>query len=274
MERQIVINGIGADVEMFLQHKHTKEIVSAEGIIKGSKYDPFVFDDTNRFFSTSLDNVLAEFTIPPSITPTDFYNNIMKSVNYINGMIPQELIAVPLPAASLNDVWLQTENAQTFGCEPDFNAYTMCENIKPSAEDKNLRSAGGHIHIGYDGATPLGDYYTPDQERCAIIQALDMHIGLPSVLIEPDNKRKELYGKAGAFRPKSYGVEYRTISNFYLVSKEYIEYIHKQVTNAISWLNDGNTIDKSLGNYIQNLINTNDKNGAKQLINHFNISML
>ncbi len=49
-------------------------------------------------------------------------------------------------AAVLDDKYLQTEQALTFGCESDFDAYEMSVNQKPCAEDKRLRSAGAHIH--------------------------------------------------------------------------------------------------------------------------------
>lgn len=272
---QIKITGIGADVEVFLQHKETKEIVSAEGLIRGSKYNPFVFDKANRFFTTSLDNVLAEFTIPPARSKDEFFNHLTKSLKYIGKTIPKELCTAIQPAARLDDRFLQTEQALTFGCEPDFNAYTLAQNIKPNSPDRNLRSAGGHVHIGYENPAQYdADYYNPDEQRASIIKALDLHIGVPSTIMEPDNKRKELYGKAGAFRPKPYGVEYRTISNFYLASKEYIDWVYTSVIDAINWLNAGNLVDRTLGEYVQQIINNNDKQGAKELINHFNLKLV
>lgn len=271
---QIKITGIGADVEVFLQDKETKEIVSAEGFIRGSKYDPFVFDKANRFFTTSLDNVLAEFTIPPAQTKEDFFNHLTKSLSYIERSIPKGLCTAIQPAARLHDRFLQTEQALVFGCEPDFNAYTFSQNVKPNSPDANLRSAGGHIHIGYENSTPYdADVYTPDEQRSNIIKALDLFIGVPSVIMEPDNKRKELYGKAGAFRPKPYGVEYRTISNFYLASKEQIEWVYNSVIDAIKWLNNGNIVDRSLGDFVRMVIDNNNKQEAKGLINHFNLKL-
>jgi len=41
---------------------------------------------------------------------------------------------------------------------------------------------------------------------------MDVLLGLPSVLIDPDRKRRSLYGKAGCFRLCPYGFEYRVLS--------------------------------------------------------------
>lgn len=276
---------IGADIEVFLQNKLTKEIISAEGLIKGTKDVPFNYDPSNKYFATSLDNVLAEFCIPPATNKAEFYNYIRKSLAYINNSIPKEYCTSAFPSYSLDSKWLCSKHSQEFGCQPDFNAYTRTINRKPDCENKNLRSAGGHIHVGfanpdfkYDPNLYEGDkallIYTGDEQRCNIIKSLDLFVGVPSVIIEPDNERKELYGKAGCFRPKSYGVEYRTVSNFYLQSKKLIIWLYDAVMSAISFYNSGNRIDDILGDYIGKIINNNDKSSAQEIIKEFNLKLV
>lgn len=271
---KIIPLAIGADIELFLQDKNTKEIVSAEGFILGTKDKPHVFDRANPYFATSLDNVLAEFCIPPAKTKAEFYNNIRKSIGYINRFIPHDLCTVALPAANLDEKYLQTDQAKIFGCEPDFNAYTGYQNNKPFCEDITLRSAGGHLHFSYENPMPFDSKnYVGDEQRCNIIKAFDLHIGVPSILLEPDNKRKELYGKAGAFRPKSYGVEYRTISNFYLAHKKLTLWVYDAMQNAIKWLNEGFVIEDGLADAVKNVINSSNKKEAEEMIADFNLLM-
>ncbi len=116
-------------------------------------------------------------------------------------------------------------------------------------------------------------FYTGDNQRCDVIKTLDLFVGVPSVILEPDNKRKELYGKAGCFRPKSYGVEYRTVSNFYLQSKNLILWLYNAVMSAVSFYNEGNRIDEVLGGFISEVINKNDKSSAQELIKEFNLNL-
>lgn len=105
---------VGSDVEFFLRNKETKEIVSAEGIVKGTKYEPFHFDE-NPYYATSLDNVLAEGNIPPCNTPYEFYCAVEKLRKYIDSTISQDLETIALPAARLDEKYLQTENAKLYG---------------------------------------------------------------------------------------------------------------------------------------------------------------
>lgn len=267
----------GVDMEVFIQHKVTGEIVSAEGMIPGTKKEPRVFDPNNRYFATSLDNVLAEFCIPPTTNREQFFAYLQKGLQYINSILPDDYCTAIYPAAILDSKWLQTEQARVFGCEPDFNAYQGNINIKPECDNKNLRSAAGHIHISYEGATPFDEekleLYEPDPFRCTIIKALDLFLSIPLVVMEPDNQRKQLYGKAGAFRPKQYGLEYRTISNYYLQTKELTYWAHDAVMAAIDWLNAGNILPEYLGDFMEKTINTCDKQNAQELINELQLKV-
>lgn len=271
--KKINIETIGADIELFLFDEVKKEVVSAEGYIKGSKYDPFVFDENSQWFTTSLDNVLAEFTIPPAKSVDEFAKSIAKSINYIKSILPKRLSPIALPAASLDEKYLMTEQAQLFGCEPDFNAYEREINPRPFCEDYTLRSAGGHLHLGFnDVEIPLDNYdITNDEQRCSLVKMLDLFISIPLVIIEPDNKRKELYGKPGAFRPKEYGLEYRTPSNYYLTSKELIQKVYLSVYNAVEYLNSKGALSNEMEQLVRNTINTNNKTEANKLINQFDL---
>lgn len=261
---------LGTDFEVFLQDKNTSEIVSAEGIIKGSKYNPYFWDKNNKGYATSLDNVLAEANIPPARSAYQFYKSVQKAINYINSTIPQNLQAVPLPSARLDrEKYLMTDNALLLGCEPDLCIYTLDFNPKPDIEDDstvNLRSAGGHLHIGYEEPSL--------QTNIDIIRALDLFIGVPGVIQEPDNERKVLYGKAGACRFKQYGVEYRSPSNYYLTSKELTTWVYDSVKEAINFINNDNTSSLYQDEeYIVKAINNNDKDLAKELIKNYNLTL-
>lgn len=259
---------IGADIEVFLRNTDTGEIVSAEGFIKGTKEQPFNFDPSDKYYATSLDNVMAEFCIPPSPTPAQFYEGIAKALRYINTNIPKHLKAAALPAARLDPRYLQTENAKTFGCDPDFNAWLDVQNLPPSPGDGvTLRTAGGHIHVGYDNPNPF--------VNTMLVKALDLHVGVPSVILEPTNERKTMYGKAGSFRHKDYGVEWRSISNYYLQKKSLIEWVYQNTVDAINFVNNGgcNNFDEQEKEEIVSCINNNDVDLAEKLILKYGIKL-
>jgi hypothetical protein len=263
---KIINPTIGADIEVFFFNKKENHFISAEGYIQGTKDVPYIFDTENPMFAVSLDNVLAEFCIPPVTDAKSWLQNIKKSFDYVNSLAPENCIAVAHPAANLNPSYLQTPNARRFGCEPDVDVWALCYNEPPRSKDRTLRSAGGHIHIGWDEPT--------NEIREAMIKAMDLYVGIPSVLQEPNNKRKELYGKAGAFRPKVYGVEYRTVSNYYLQSDNLLGWIYEATNNAIDFVNN-NDIDylDTYKDQIQDAINNNNVVSAQNLINHFNLLM-
>lgn len=258
---------IGSDIEFFLQDKETKEIVSAEGIIKGTKYDPHHFDPNEKFFATSLDNVLAEGNIPPTTSASEFYENVEVLRKYINDNLPKQLETISIASARLDYKYLQTENSQIFGCEVSYNGWTN-EMEHPQPTGDNLRSAGFHIHIGYKDPS--------EEKNQAIIRAMDLFLGIPSILIEPENERKSVgYGTAGNFRHKEYGCEFRSLSGYFASSKELIEWCFRNTQKAIDFVNSNRIIEIcNLGEEIQQIINKEDKEMAKEFINRFELELI
>lgn len=259
---------VGADIEMFISDKEQK-IISAEPFIQGSKHKPFMWDEG---YGIQLDNVMAEFTMPPSSSKQEFIYSIKKSIEYIQSQIPKDCKVVGLPTAYLDKKELMSESAQTFGCEPDYNAYSLSiQRVKRKKANPLMRTAGGHIHIGYDNPTPFkGGTRLYKDERQVIVKNMDALIGVPLVLIEPDNERKLLYGKAGSFRPKPYGLEYRTPSSYYVeIGLE--GWVFDQAVEAAQRVND-----KQLAKYYkhcQYAIDNNDKHLAEYLINKLNVKL-
>lgn len=134
----------------------------------------------------------------------------------------------------------------------------------------NLRTAGGHVHIGYANS----DFKTSIQ----IIRALDLFLTVPSLLLDPDDLRRKMYGKAGAFRIKDYGAELRTLSNFWIASQESVNWVFQQVNAAIEALNNygGNIngfIDTDTQLKIQTAINTGSIEIAQELCNSYQIQL-
>jgi hypothetical protein len=86
-----------------------------------------------------------------------------------------------------------------------------------------------------------------------------MFLGLWSVINDPDTRRRQLYGKAGAIRFKPYGIEYRTLSNFWLADPKLIEKVWDMTAFAIA------QPDSKILN-VEEIINTGDKIKATRVL--------
>ena len=260
---------IGTDPEVFLQNSDGF-IKSAIPFIPGSKAKPYFISDEGHAIQT--DNILAEFCVPPvKLSESDkMYKNIQHCLNYIDNYVSGKNLKHKIsPAEIVSFEELCDPLAKEFGCDPDFNAWTLEMNERPSSDNEQLRTCGGHIHIGYDNSS--------FDQNVAIIKTLDLFLGVPSILLDTDTLRRELYGKAGAFRVKEYGVEYRVLSNFWIQSQEMINLIFYNILQAIDFINNSESIIKLFTDKqaldIQTCINTCDKKLANKLIKTFNINI-
>lgn len=236
---------IGSDPETFLRDAAGKYI-SSVGLIGGSKDEPM---SIGNGCSVQEDNVTVEFNTPPTADPQEFVNAINYNLDWINKRASElGLSVVFTPSAVFDKDQLTTAGALTFGCDPDFNAWDYgSANPRPKSRNKALRSAGGHIHIE-----------APELDKLELTKAMDLFVGVPMLEFDTDARRRELYGKAGAFRPKSYGIEYRTASNAWLQSDETKRWAFDQTQKAVQFVKDGKSIPDDLGQLIQNAINMSD----------------
>jgi hypothetical protein len=104
--------------------------------------------------------------------------------------------------------------------------------------------------------------------RCAtLVKQLDSYLGLPSLLFDRDTLRRKMYGQAGAFRPKPYGVEYRVLSNAWLLNENRMRFVFNQTTRAVNDLIAGVRVTDVIGDKpIRHVINDSYGYEAKGLI--------
>lgn len=108
-------------------------------------------------------------------------------------------------------VWKNSpKEIKKFGCSPTQNVHEQ-KFKRVTGLRERFRAAGGHIHIG------LSEEEKNNKDK--IVALMDIVVGNTCVLIDrdPDNaRRRKNYGRAGEHRVKSYGLEYRVLSNFWL----------------------------------------------------------
>lgn len=250
---------IGADPEVFVSQDG--EIISAENMTVGTKDNPFPISEEGHCLQK--DNIMLEFNVPPSSTRDEFVDNINTCKEYIETLVAVHDAELTIQSSAIvKEKYLQSRQAKEFGCEPDLNVYLKGPN-EPINAATNLRTCGGHIHIGFEKAPMMG---IDDIEH--IVKAMDMVLGLKSLALDNDDKRRSMYGKAGSFRVKPYGIEYRTLSNFWIKDDELIKWAFDNTLEAINLVTSG-TIYQLVENYgteVEHCINNNLKARAKVLL--------
>lgn len=255
---------LGCDPEAFLSNIHG-ELQSAVGRIGGSKTQPMPLP-LGEGFAVQEDNVALEFNIPPASSALEFFESVSTCLHFLDQHVcgSQGLQIVNMSAVSFPEDQLQTPAAQQFGCDPDYNAWTGKRNPRPKAADKNLRSCGGHVHVGYDQSMA---------ELRSVIQMMDLHLGVPSVLMDHGELRKELYGKAGAYREKPFGGEYRTLSNFWIFERRLITWVWNNTERAVNAAVERLAIGDDEARIVE-AINTNNKDIAQELVHKYKLELV
>lgn len=247
---------IGADPELFV--KKAGVFQSAYGLIPGTKDWPFPVEKG----AVQIDGTALEFNIDPAETVGEFKHNIHAVMKTLRDMIPPEYEFAIEPVAMYDMAYLadQPEEALALGCTPDFSAYTLQPN-QPPDQHPVMRTAAGHIHMGWtEGQHPLDVQHFDN--CCSVIKEADYYVGLPSLILDPDNTRKEMYGKAGAFRPKRYGAEYRTPSNYWLKSDKLMELVFNNIHMAYDSFINGCKMYSQFVTTAKDIIDNNDREAA------------
>jgi hypothetical protein len=237
---KINILSLGSDPEFFITRDGI--FYPSCGIIGGTKEVPKPLKESGiEGLSIQEDNVAVEITTAPCTSKEMFVNNITNSIEYLPKAFPKEYELSLSKAASayFDPKYLDTEQARTFGCDPDVDAYTgKLNEISDSAKTTNFRTCGGHVHIGIEGGKDM-----PKLLMRKFIKLLDLYLGVPSLVLDKDVERRKLYGKSGSFRYKPYGCEYRVLSNFWVFEPKLIAWVWDSVQRAAEHFNSNEPID-------------------------------
>ena len=203
---------IGGDPEFFLQD-HNNCFISPHKFVPGTKHDPTPSSAMPEGFY-HVDGLAVELNIPPASYSLDFlmsFKILIKEMSKLaqahgativgDDILNFEQLNVPFESLP---GWVRE-----LGCDPDFDAY---DDVPNEVVDPNtFRCAGGHFHVGWREPEEIDfDHY----ELCRqVAMKLDSTVGIYTRSLQLEDERKLLYGKAGAFRPKPYGIEYRTPGN-------------------------------------------------------------
>ena len=219
---------IGTDPEFMLSKNN--HFFSAIGIVPGTKEERYEIGKHEFYY----DNVLAECAIAPSYSKKEFIKNIGEALrSYAKLVSPYKLVAQASQRYPSKE--LEHPEAKKIGCDPEDCVYLM-RTLKPPQDgfqNSTLRTSGGHVHLGSDVAI---------ENAYFVVRMLDLFIGLPSIFIDHDTtskERRKLYGKAGRCRLPAWGVEYRTLGNFWLNSPTFVELIYDVCEYTLDFVGKG-----------------------------------
>lgn len=259
---------IGADPELFVTKNGSFH--SAWALIEGNKKKPFI---VNRG-AVQVDGMALEFNIDPANTEDEFVLSIDTVMGQLAAMVPEyRIVITPVADFGYEYIKSQPEEAKELGCDPDYNAYTGKENPRPNA-DLPFRTASGHIHVGWTQSANPNDVHHMGM-CCTAVKQLDVFLGIPSVLYDNNDLRRQMYGQAGALRPKTYGLEYRVLSNLWLKDEAHKRWVYRQTRAAFEALEAGDFLFEKIGEEeVQRIINTSDRESALKICRDYNLQVV
>lgn len=259
----------GTDYEVFLRTSDGAPFPVC-GLLGGTKTEPRqILEAFGPGFAVQEDNAAAELNIPPTSNTRAFTTSVELTRKWLAEALPPTL-SPDYHSSSLEfpSAYLQIPQMKGFGCEPDFNAWTMMVNTRPVPPVPGFRSAAAHVHVGWPN---------PDEDDVIkLVKLMDIFVSLPAVCRENDTEkmRRKLYGKAGSFRFKPYGLEHRVLGNRWIFLRESIEKTLMDYRTAILAFNFEIEPEKSDIPKIITSINSGDNSGAEALANKYHKKLL
>lgn len=268
---------LGSDPEYFISNGHS--LVSAIPIWgQHVKEYPMPFGNGVSAYS---DNVACEATIRPASSPDEYISSFRDMFGKVGSYLSSKgnFSLVPQAAHLFSNAELDNPEAQRFGCHPEFSAYQDADGdwmVFPPPDPQeigNLRVCGGHIHIGRDDFkqvvvkedTPLLSFAS----QLRIARMLDFTLGLALTYLDQDPTnitRKAVYGKPGSIRATPYGVEYRTLSNFWTHHPDIVGFVFELTTNAVKFACENPDFITTIPfDAVRNAILTSDRNTAMDI---------
>lgn len=275
---------LGADPEVFVRDLRTGNIVPVCGWLGGSKGLPAVLGNPADKLFVQEDGIAAEFNVPPATDSESFTDSISAAMHALLARVRARdteygLFTTGCVKLSRDELSAHPQ-AYMLGCSPEFNAYAEGAQVPPiqieqlvvpdSNGELEYRFAGGHLHIGVSHK----GVYALDIPKYVLAAFCDVFIGLRYVEVDRQGVRRSLYGQAGRFRPTTYGIEYRTLSNLWTSSLARTSRVAASTFYMLDTLvslpiaSVMNLFDAVPWGAVRDAINTEDAQAALDLMQH------
>ena len=227
---------LGCDPEFFFSREGeivgSEKVVSEEGLLS-KKY----YDNKKEDVLVVRDGVQAEINPLPKGCRAHLGAQISQCFKILNEQIKNDktlnLDFSQLVKLSKKELDSLSDKAKVFGCSPSENIHIKEQKpVTLNGSVYRFRQAGGHIHIGrFERPTTntIGERInTAISNHNRMIPLLDVLVGNTCVLMDKDvsaKTRRRYYGQAGEYRTPAHGLEYRTLSNFWLQSYQLMSFV-------------------------------------------------
>lgn len=212
---------VGFDIEFFTAQKDGL-IVPVCGLVGGNKHEHRKLGN----YEVHEDNVALEVNSP-------VFTQVKECLGWLSGLksglnIVLDKANIPLHIAQTRhqhvikfpktDLAKAGPQALEIGCDPDFSAYVKDfkapRELKLGSFHEGNRYVGGHIHLGYSTHKDISPHYI-----ARILHLISIWAGVQS-----SGERLTLYGN-GLFRPKPYGIEYRSLGTGSLLTEQGLSFV-------------------------------------------------
>jgi hypothetical protein len=209
----------GADPEFFFTNEGG-DIVGAEKVLpKNGKLGTVKAYDGKTEYGLVLDGVQVEMNPRPSTCRQSFSSDLKNLFTNLKNHLATHpefkasfTSVVDIKKEELDGL---SDKAKVFGCAPSLNVNGRGAEITVDAATYLKRAAGGHIHLGMESYPHL----MKPEVLARLVPVLDAIVGNTCVMMDLDEGQKVRrlhYGRAGEYRLPKHGLEYRTLSNFWL----------------------------------------------------------
>ena len=246
---------LGCDPEFFF--KNDGGIIGAEKIIPKDGLLNTVTTNLGTYLPDSptskfiIDGVQAELNPRPNTCRANLANEIAACFKTLATSLKDKGVSVDFSQAveiSKENLMELDEQSRKFGCTPSKSIYKKAgvkiKDVDPT--EYRIRAAGGHIHIGKGGlygAPNIGLQRALTEDHRRTVHMLDILCGNTAVLMdrnESNIERRKLYGRAGEFRLPAHGLEYRTLSNFWLTAYPLMSFAFGMTRLAVQLMSSPN----------------------------------
>lgn len=205
---------LGSDPEFFIRDKGKKSVRGSEEFIQGRGIKLYDWESSPTIVR---DGVQVEINPQPSTCREGHFGSISGNILRLHEMVEQGNSEIAFEARAFvapESFEKLSKDSKMSGCNPVDNAHGI-KAPKQEMEKSRLRCAGGHVHVGGDSV----DKAVRRLGAESVVKMMDIVAGNTLVMVDqfPGSKeRRRYYGKAGEYRVKPYGLEYRVPSNFWL----------------------------------------------------------